>query len=128
MSNFRRREAAERSAERRRREDEAPRLREVVPGLESLKLEIAERRGDAPITEASYVRRVVVEHAPAMFLVPCGDTSCRDGGHDITHAVMRGLSDRRTEFEGEDHCHGRTGNADCPRILRFVATAVYQAT
>ena len=36
-------EAAQRHADRRRREDEAPRLAQAVPGLESLRLEIGGR-------------------------------------------------------------------------------------
>ena len=45
QSRGRNSEAAQRSAERRRREDEAPRLRERVPALATLRLEIEEHRG-----------------------------------------------------------------------------------
>jgi hypothetical protein len=73
--NFRRgRAAAERSSERRRREDEAPRLAAVIPELESLRLEVSEKRGDIGVAEASHIRRVVVDHAPALFLIPCGES------------------------------------------------------
>jgi hypothetical protein len=126
--NFRRgRAAAERSAERRRREDEAPRLAAVVPDLVSLKLEMSEKRGDIGIAEASHIRRVVVEHAPALFIVPCGESSCRDGGHDITRAVLRGLEQKSTTYEGDDPCTGQTGTAPCARVLVFTAHATYKS-
>lgn len=126
--NFRRgRAAAERTTERRRREDEAPRLIAVVPDLESLRLEVSERRGDLGIADASHIRRVVVEHAPALFLIPCGESSCRDGGHDITRAVLRGLEQKATKFEGDDPCDGQTGTAPCSRTLVFTAYATYKS-
>jgi hypothetical protein len=126
--NFRRgRAAAERSNERRRREDEAPRLAAVAPDLESLRLEVSEKRGDIGIAEGAHIRRVVVEHAPALFLIPCGESSCRDGGHDITRAILRGLETRSETFEGDDPCPGQTGTAPCARTLVFTAHATYKA-
>ena len=125
--NFRRgRAAAERTLERRRREDEAARLAAVCPDLESLRLEVSERRGEIGIAEASHIRRVVVEHAPALFLIPCGESSCREGGHDITRAVLRGLEQKQTKYEGEDPCSGQTGTAPCARTLVFTAYATYK--
>jgi hypothetical protein len=125
--NFRRgRAAAERTNERRRREDEAPRLAAVVPDLESLRLEVTEKRGEIGIAEAAHIRRVVVEHAPALFLIPCGESSCRDGGHDITRAVLRGLENKATVYEGDDPCTGQTGTAPCARTLVFKAYATYK--
>lgn len=125
--NFRRgRAAAELSNERRRQEDEAPRLAAVAPGLESLKLEISEKRGDIGIAESAHIKRVVVEHAPALFLIPCRESSCRDGGHDITRMVLRGVEMKRTEFEGDDPCNGQTGTAPCSRVLVFKAQATYK--
>ncbi len=126
--NFRRgRAAAERTTERRRREDEAPRLIAVAPDLTSLRLEVSEKRGDVGIADASHIRRVVVEHAPALFLIPCGESSCRDGGHDITRAVLRGLETKSEKYEGEDPCSGQTGTAPCARTLVFTAYATYKA-
>lgn len=126
--NFRRGQAAaKRTTERRRREDEAPRLNVVCPHLESLRLEVSERRGDIGIAEASHIRRVVVEHAPALFLIPCGESSCRDGGHDITRVVLRGLEQRLEEYEGDDPCSGQTGTAPCARTLVFTAYATYKS-
>jgi hypothetical protein len=125
--NFRRgRAAAERTTERRRREDEAPRLAAAVPNLETLRLEMSEKRGDIGIPEAAHIRRVVVEHAPALFLIPCGESSCRDGGHDITRLILRGLENKSTVYEGEDPCDGQTGTAACSRILVFKAHATYK--
>jgi hypothetical protein len=45
------REASERFAERRRKEDEAPRLKEAVPNLASLRLEVEEHRGTSAVAE-----------------------------------------------------------------------------
>lgn len=126
--NFRRgRAAQERVNERRKREDESPRLAQVAPHLESLKLELSEKRGDIGIAEATHIKRVVVEHAPALFLLPCGESSCRDGGHDITRAVMRGIEQKSTTYEGDDPCGGQTGTAPCARTLVFTAHATYKA-
>ena len=122
MRSFRTSEAAQRFAERRRREDEAPRLKAEVPTLEKLDLELSDSKGmtDPAMT---HVRRVVIAAAPARFEIPCADASCRDGGHDVTYSVMRALRDHRTSFDGEDVCHGSVGSSHCGRILRYVATA-----
>lgn len=126
--NLRRgRAAAERTNERRRREDEAPRLAAVIPDLESLRIEISERRGDVEIADSSHIKRVVVEHAPALFLLPCGESSCKNGGHDITRAVLRGLETKSTTFSGDDPCMGQTGTAPCARTLVFTAHATYKS-
>lgn len=123
--SFRNSEAAQRLAERRRREDEAPRLKAEVPELEKLDLELSDSKGVAdPAT--THVRRVVIDQAPALFEIPCADTSCKDGGHEITHSVMRALREHRTSFEGEDVCHGSVGSSHCGRVLRYVATAKYR--
>ena len=121
------RDAAARFAERRRIEDEAPRLRDVVPRLTKLRIEIAEGREHATTAEISHKRVVVVAVAPSLFVFPCGDASCKDGGHDVTHEIVRGLRDGKTEIRGEDTCYGHTGTADCGRVLRYVAYAEYEA-
>jgi hypothetical protein len=117
-------EGAQRFAERRRREDEAPRLTAEVPRLQSLTLEIEERSEGSPVAEPTHVRRVVVEHAPALFVVPCGDSRCRDG-HDVTSAIMTALRAGETRFEGQDICGGSVGTGQCSRVLRFVGIATY---
>lgn len=128
MNGFRQRqtEAAARSAERRRREDAAPRLREEVPALETLRLEIQERRADTLIAESSHLRKIPVEFAPALFELPCHDAFCTEGGHDMTQLILRALKSGQTAFEGEDACNGHTGTAPCQRVLRYVATATYR--
>ena len=120
-------EATERHAERRRREDEAPRLATEAPKLDGLRLDLEERRPGVVSAEVSHIRRVVVAHAPAMFEVPCSDPSCNDGGHDHTNGIMRALRNGDEKFEGEDTCLGQVGNASCERILRYVGTATYRS-
>lgn len=119
------REAAERFAERRRREDSAPRLHDVVPTLTSCTLLLEDARAEAVSAEVSYTRRIVVEHAPALFVVPCSDPSCKDGGHDVTTPIMMGLKGRQTEIVGTDTCYGHTGTAPCGRNLTFRVKATY---
>ena len=123
---WRRGDAAERYAERRRREEEAPRLAATVPGLESLKLEIEERRAGSSLPEAAHVRRIVVERAPALFVLPCHDSACKEGGHDVTLDVLRALRERQESFTGEHPCQGQVGSADCRRVLVYVGTATYK--
>jgi hypothetical protein len=119
-------EAAQRFAERRRREDEAPRLRERVPSLASLRLEIEEKRGTNSAGDPKHVRVVVVESAPALFFIPCGDHACRDGGHDVTDTVLRGLVSGSERFELEDPCTGSVGTAECGRVVHIVVTATHR--
>jgi hypothetical protein len=122
----RRTEAAERFAERRRNEDEAPRLRDVVPTLATCRIEIAECRGGATTADVSHTRHIIVDRAPALLLIPCTDTACKDGGHDITTTLLRGLQEGELEIRGDDTCYGQVGTADCGRLLRFVARATYR--
>jgi hypothetical protein len=126
MRSTRNLEAARRFAERRRREDDAPRLHAEVPDLLSLVIEISERKGEVA-AETTHLRRVVVASAPAHFEIPCTDPSCQDGGHDVTHGVMRALRERRVSFHGESVCHGSVGSAPCGRVLRYAATATYRS-
>lgn len=116
--------AAARFAERRRREDDAPRLCDQVPGLLSLRLDIEERSGIAG-TQPKHIRRFVVDRAPALFLVPCGDPRCVDGEHDLTTLIMRALRAHETSFQGTDECTGSLGPSPCDRVLHFDAIAEY---
>lgn len=128
MTNIRTRrnsEAAQRFAERRRREDEAPRLQAEVPNLDTLVLELSDH-GSETAAAMKHLRRVVVASAPALFDIPCSDPSCVDGGHDVTHSVMRALRQRASTFEGEDQCHGSVRTAACAHVLRFVLVATYR--
>jgi hypothetical protein len=119
------REASERFAERRKREDEAPRLREEVPNLESLRLEVEEHRGTSAVAETKHVRIVMVDRGPALFVLPCGDSECRDGGHDITNEVMDRLRRGTKDFVVEDRCFGNVRDVSCGRIVRVLAIATY---
>jgi hypothetical protein len=114
-----------RFAERRRREDEAPRLKEEFPELKTLKLEIEEHRRETTIAETKHVRIVIVDRAPALFEIPCNDPSCRDGGHDMTDAVAHRLRARTGVFTLEDVCMGDVRGAPCGRVVRLVALATY---
>jgi hypothetical protein len=125
IMNKRHSEAAERFAERRRREDEAPRLRARVPGLVSLRLEVEERRPASPAVDSRHVRHIV-DSAPALFMIPCGDPGCKNGGHDVTDAVLRGLASGSKRFEVEDVCAGDIGTAQCGRVLKVTAIATYK--
>jgi hypothetical protein len=123
--NYRRNSVqAVRFAERRRREDEAPRLSDQVPNLTSLRLEIEDRCG---VGVATYIRPVLIDRAPALFLIQCGDPRCIDGEHDLTTAVMQALRQGKRSFEGEDNCGGSVGPGACSRVLHFSAAAEYEA-
>jgi hypothetical protein len=128
MNNHRKHgEAAQRFAERRKREDEAPRLSAELPQLRALRLDVDEHMRDGVVsTEPAHIRRIVVESAPALFFLPCGDARCKDGGHDITHPVMEALRSGETRFEGEDECSGSQGSGQCGRILRYVGIASFE--
>jgi hypothetical protein len=120
------REVALRTAERRQREDEAPRLAAMIPGLQGLRLEVLEHSSSIARPESAHVRHVVVANAPALFVMPCHDTQCKDGGHDLTHEILAALRRRNARFEGEDACRGTVGSAGCSRTLGYVAVATYQ--
>ncbi len=127
MNNHRKHgEAAQRFAERRRREDEAPRLSAELPQLRTLRLDLDEHTRDGIVsTEPAHIRRIVVEYAPALFFLPCGDARCKDGGHDITRVVMDALRAGHTRFEGDDECSGSQGSGQCGRILHYIGTATF---
>jgi hypothetical protein len=112
-----------RYAARRRREDGAPRLRDQVPGLVGLELHLEDHSGVLP--GARYTRRVVVDQAPALFLVPCVDPECAGVDHDLTQKVMEALRSGEVSFHGEDECSGVMGPSPCARALRFEAVATF---
>lgn len=126
QSRRRESEAAQRFAERRRREDEAPRLRDRVPSLATLRIEVEHWRGTAKAGDPKHVRLIVVDSAPALFALPCSDHACRDGGHDVTDAILRHLAAGATRFELEDTCHGSIGNVFCGSVVRVTAIATYR--
>jgi hypothetical protein len=122
VGNRKKEAAAARSAERRAREERAPRLRNVVPELVTLRLVMEERY---PLGATKHTRHVVVPHSAALFMVPCGDAACDSNGHDITSEVLRALAARATRTEGQHSCDGFVGGATCARTLHFVIEAEY---
>ena len=128
MNHRRHSEVAERTRQRQQREDEAPRLSNEIPDLTELKLTLAFRRGDTNIDESKHVRQVVIDRAPALFVVPCANRDCKDGGHDITSDVMRALRSHNAQFEGTSACNGSLGSAGapCTSVLGFSGQATYR--
>ena len=114
------------AAERRQREDAAPRLKERAPRRATLRFELHELRGERRLRETVHVWHIIVDRAPALFDFPCSEEFCRDGGYDIAYEVMRALEVGVSDFEGEDRCVGATGTAVCERVLHFVALATYR--
>lgn len=119
------REEAARFEERRRAEDEAPRLQDAVPRLRSLRIRLEERQQAATSPLASYTRHIVVTRAPALFRIPCGDKDCTDGGYDLTRAMMRGLNAAHESFTGDEECYGDRRGTRCGRKLHFIADAQF---
>jgi hypothetical protein len=118
-------EATIRFEERRQRERTAPRLTERIPTLATLRLNVSESQG-VIAANPKYARIFAVETSPAVFAIACANPSCRDGGHDLTHEVLRGLSDGKTEFALDERCRGIVGTADCSRILHVEVAATYR--
>ncbi|MEJ7732960.1 MAG: hypothetical protein WKG00_27660 [Polyangiaceae bacterium] len=119
-------EAQQRAAARRQREDDAPRLHDKVPGLESLKLEVDEVRGAEAVAGATHIRRVVVEHAPALFVIPCSDRECKEGGHDVSEPILESLGAQKTSFDGRHACAGQVPTGPCGLTMRYRASATYR--
>jgi hypothetical protein len=114
--------AAERSAALRMRENSAARLKTAIPTLKTLRIGVTEEGG---ANTMKHVKHIVVDRAPALLFIPCGEPRCEDGGHDITHEVMRVLYDRRTHGEGRHECGGTTGLAPCVRRILFEVDATF---
>jgi hypothetical protein len=107
------------------RERAAGTLLDACPDLTSLSIALEDSQPDDRVEDERYVRRVVVEHAKAVFDIPCSGDGCADGGHDITEEILAGLRSRQAAFTGERRCLGRRSAAPCGRILRYVANATY---
>ncbi len=112
--------------ERWRREDEASRLHEEIPELVSLRLELAESKRGTTTKEAVRIQHVIVARAAALFLVPCSDTRCREGGHDITRELLFALRRGASTAEGSSLCRGEINNDECGRELTFSCSATYR--
>lgn len=125
--NHRRRQndAALRFAKRRQREDDAPRLLDAVPNLTSLKLELDERPHAETAPALRHTRHIVVDRAPAVFFIVCGERGCTDGGHDLTRDVIRELERSSKSFSGEHECDGLRDGSRCRNTLRYRVLASY---
>ena len=121
-------ERKERRVQRSEREDAAGKLAQRVPDLASLSIAIHESRPGGCTSDTQYIRRVVLEHAPALFELPCSDPRCEDGGYDVTREIIFALASHQANFEGQQTCRGRCGPLDCARVLRYVTTARYRET
>ena len=111
--------------DRRQRERSAQRLTARVPTLATLRLDIAEGR-DVISDGPKYARIITVATSPALFDLGCNDPSCRDGGHDLTSHVLRGLLEGKTHFTVDQRCQGSVGSADCGRNMHVEITATYR--
>jgi hypothetical protein len=118
-------EEAARASERRQREAEAPRLARLFPQLHSLQLEIEEHSANISRPQSTHKRLVVVASAPALFVLPCHDSQCKGGGHDMTDRILAALRARQQNFKAEDACLGAVGMAQCSRVLHILGIAVY---
>jgi hypothetical protein len=112
-------EAKQRRAQRRLREDAAPRLLAEVCNLTSLDIDVAN-------AGSQFLWRIVIERAPALFEIACTEPTCTNGGHDLTQSIMRGLRASSTRFEGEAVCRGDVPLGNCGHILKYVARATYR--
>jgi hypothetical protein len=116
--------AMQRSADRRQREDDAPRLLAFIPELTAMQISIIEQNATG---STKHRRHVVVQRAPALFVITCGDERCDDEGHDITNALMHALRSRERHAAGEHVCEGSTGSAPCGRRIQYEMFAEYGA-
>jgi hypothetical protein len=110
--------------ERRRREDDSPRISALFPELLGLKISVEERSATAT---PKYIRRIVVTSAPAMFLLPCSDPHCSDGGHDVTTEILAALRAQKKTFGGTHECNGTIGSTPCHRTIWYEAEADFKA-
>jgi hypothetical protein len=110
-----------------KREDDAPRLRQEVPNLEAVRMNLEEFSGGHRIVGTSRIQHVVVAQASTRFEIPCGDSKCEDGGHDLTREVVAQLRSGRENFGGSSVCSGRVGERACERALEYSILAKYQA-
>jgi hypothetical protein len=116
--------ATQRSVDRRRREDDSPRLMKEVPSLRRLRISVTE--GSALSTH-KHMRHIIVPSAPALFLFPCGDKWCENGGYDLTSSILYALRSLRTTFVEHHTCDGSVGSATCRRTLDLELFAEYAA-
>jgi len=117
----------EATAEHRRREDAAPRLRDEVGRLLSLRLRFDDIRAQGRLVAESYARPIVVASAPAYFEIRCMEPRC-DGRHDLTYEVLRALRQAQVCFAGTSDCGGMVGDVPCDRVLAYACEASYRTS
>lgn len=110
------------AVDRRQRENDARRLTDVLPQLLELSIYVDEH---SSIAAPKYVRRIVVGSAPALFIIPCSDPNCAEGGHDVTAEVLKSLSSHRMTFDGTHICSGWIGGRQCNRTMWYRCEAIY---
>src|SRR5437868_7090922 len=98
--------------EHRRREDAAPRLRDEIAHLKSLRLVLEQVRGEGRLPALSYIKPIVVASAPAYFEIRCVEPRC-DGRHDLTQPILRALRQSIPVYSGQSSCNGMVGDAAC---------------
>jgi hypothetical protein len=125
VNSNRRRDAEIETEEQRRREDAAPRLRDEVRQLLSLRLRLDDVVGQNRATAMSYVRPIMVSSAPALFEVRCMEPRC-SGRHDLTRAVLSELRQSQATFAGESSCDGFVRDTPCQRTLAWACEASYR--
>jgi hypothetical protein len=112
-------------AEQRRREDAAPRVRDLVPTLRSIRFNFQDCREPGRSIALPYTRHVVIATAPALFAFRCIEPTC-NGRHELTDAIMRALKNGERRAEGESVCQGYIGDVPCDRKLIYLCEAEYQ--
>ena len=116
---------SEATAEHRRREDAAPRLRDAAPKLESLRVTFEDVQEPGRTQFPSYVRPIVVASAPAHFEVRCMEPKC-DGRHDLTPQILAAIARSQVSFSGQSTCNGMVADAGCTRTLAYTCEATYR--
>jgi hypothetical protein len=113
-------------SDRWKRENDAPRLESEVQHLETLRMNLEEYSGGHSVAGTNRIQHVVVARASARFEIPCGDSKCEEGGHDVTPEILSHLRAKRPEFEGSSVCNGHVGDRPCERQLKYSARATYK--
>ncbi len=108
-----------------KRENDAPRLKDEVPKLQTVRMNLEEYSGGHSVAGTSRIQHVVVAQASSRFEIPCGDSKCEEGGHDITRDALAQLRAARPEFEGSSVCVGHVGERPCERQLKYSVQAKY---
>jgi hypothetical protein len=109
------------------RENAAPRLKELVPNLKSLRLSLVEHRAGRELGGTRRTQHVVVDTASTRFEVPCGESGCTGGGHDLTSSASAQLRQQQRTFSGSSDCQGYVKDRPCDRRLEYSFVAEYSA-